>query len=94
MSDELVKKQKDILEAIKDKSLASTVSSLKTKIEKLNKFKDKTILADVSGSMSTFVDKSYEMRAIDVVNHVLENAPAINCEGKHILPQNTACRPP
>jgi len=73
MADKLVKKQKDIFEAIKDKSLASTVSSLKTKMERLNKFKDKIILADVSGSMATFVDESHEIRAIDVVNHVLEN---------------------
>src|SRR6267378_211613 len=88
MADELVKKQKNILEAIKDKSLASTVSSLKTKMEKLNKFKDKIILADVSGSMATFVGSSHEMRAIDIVNHVLENF-----EGARLWEFSNRCKP-
>src|SRR6266446_1359722 len=78
MADELIKKQKDILEAIKDKSLASTVLS----------FKNKIILADVSGSMASFVGQNLEMRAIDVVNHVLENF-----KGARLWEFSNRCKP-
>lgn len=77
MSYDVEKLKKDLDK--QNTSLTQKISDLKGKIEKMRKFKDSTILCDVSGSMDSHV--SYEkgsQRAIDVVLGVLENFAGAN----------------
>jgi hypothetical protein len=73
MSNDLIKKDDDIIKKIQDKALASKVSSLKDKLSNINKYKNLTLLCDVSGSMASQVGTEQNVRAIDVVNDVIQN---------------------
>ena len=69
----LPEKTQNLLDSIKDKSLTTKISDLKTKIANMKKFSKNVLLCDVSGSMNTLVDYNDNLRAIDILNNVLES---------------------
>src|SRR5437667_11467415 len=74
----LTKKSKELLDKLNSQSL-DKVYTLKDKINLLNKYKNTTLLCDVSGSMTLEIQpKNQEIsakRAIDLVNEVLTHFP-------------------
>jgi len=80
-NENLTKKSKDLLDKLNNQSL-DKVNTLRNKIERMNKYKNTTLLCDVSGSMSLEIqaeNKEYpHKRAIDLLNEVLINFKGAN----------------
>jgi len=80
-NESLTKKSKDLLDKLNNQSL-DKVNTLHDKIERMNKYKNTTLLCDVSGSMSAEIESedknSPVKRAVDLVNEVLINFKGAN----------------